>query len=80
MDAAIKHYDLADLAKANPDFVAFLQEIYAKRGWVLGNKVHIDLREIAKRLNKRPEAIKEADDFFYKHGTLAEKPKEVKIL
>ncbi len=79
MDAAIKHYDLAELAKSNPDFVEYLKETYAKRGWVLGGKIHINLREVAKRLNKSPDAIRHADEFFYKHGMPAEKPKEIKV-
>lgn len=79
MNAALKHYSVAEMEAKNPDFIAFMREMYAKRGWLMPRKIHVDLREVAKKMNKSADAIRAADEFFEKTGTVAEKPKEIKI-
>lgn len=67
------------LSELSPDFQDFMREMYAKRGWPCPENVHVNLKEVARRMNKRPDALRAADEFFDKNLIVAEKPKEIRI-
>lgn len=76
---AIKHYEVSQLEQQDPEFIAFMKESYAKRGWSMPTHIHIDLGEMTKKMNKRADALKSENDYFWKNGVFPEKPKQVKL-